>query len=152
MRQEFSEVVLVDGSGDEAWPVVSDIMTVLGWISIVGEAAVVEPGRAFRAVLQDRLGPFKLRADLVIEVDADAAARRIQAHAGGEDRQIGSRLTIDVELEVRETDGRTVVAVGGAYEVTGRPASLGAASIRKKAAKVLDEFLARVRADVGPDE
>jgi carbon monoxide dehydrogenase subunit G len=144
MRQEFSELVVVDGTPEAAWAAVGDITTILSWISIVGEAACVEPDRRYRAVLQDRLGPFKLRADLAIEVDAAAAARRIVARAEGEDRQIGSRLTVDVQLEVRVGDGGTAIAVTGAYEVTGRPASLGAGSIRKKASKVLGEFFTRV--------
>jgi carbon monoxide dehydrogenase subunit G len=144
MRQEFSEVVVVHEGPEAAWAAVGDITTVLGWISIVGEAECVEPGRRYRAVLEDRLGPFKLRADLAIEVVADASARRIVARADGEDRQIGSRLTVDVALEVGGADGGTAIAVTGAYEVTGRPASLGAGSIRKKASKVLGEFFARV--------
>jgi carbon monoxide dehydrogenase subunit G len=145
MRQEFSEVVPVDASPEVAWAAVGDITTVLGWISIVGEAVCVEPGRRYSAVLEDRLGPFRLRADLDIDVAADATARRIVARAEGEDRQIGSRLTVDVQLDVTERDGGSAIAVAGAYEVTGRPASLGAGSIRKKASKVLDEFFARVR-------
>jgi carbon monoxide dehydrogenase subunit G len=144
MRQEFSELVIVEGTPEAAWAVVGDITTVLSWISIVGEAQCVEPGRRYRAVLQDRLGPFKLRADLAIDVVADASARRIVARAEGEDRQIGSRLTVDVQLEVADGDGGTAIAVTGAYEVTGRPASLGAGSIRKKASKVLDEFFVRI--------
>ena len=144
MRQEFSELVIVEGTPEAAWAVVGDITTVLSWISIVGEADCVEPGRRYGAVLEDRLGPFKLRADLAIDVAAEASARRIVARAEGEDRQIGSRLTVDVELEVGERDGGTAIAVTGAYEVTGRPASLGAGSIRKKASKVLDEFFVRI--------
>jgi carbon monoxide dehydrogenase subunit G len=144
MRQEFSELVIVEGTPEAAWAAVGDVTTVLSWISIVGEADCVQPGSRYRAVLEDRLGPFKLRADLAIDAAADAPARRIVARADGEDRQIGSRLTVDVQLEVREGDGGTAVAVTGAYEVTGRPASLGAGSIRKKASKVLDEFFVRL--------
>ena len=81
MRQEFSEVVPVDASPEVAWAAVGDITTVLGWISIVGEAACVEPGRRYRAMLEDRIGPFRLRADLAIDVTAYAAARRIVARA-----------------------------------------------------------------------
>jgi carbon monoxide dehydrogenase subunit G len=144
MRQEFAESVAVEASAQDAWTVVSDIVTVLGWISIVEEAAAVEAGRRYTAVLRDRMGPFKLRADLAIDVEADAEGREIRAHAAGEDRQIGSRLTVDVRLKVDASDGGSVVDVSGAYEVTGRPASLGAASIRKKAGKIITEFFARV--------
>ncbi|HMJ36561.1 MAG TPA: SRPBCC domain-containing protein [Baekduia sp.] len=144
MRQEFAEVVVVGAPVEEAWRVVSDITTVLSWISIVEDVAVQEPGARYSAVLKDRLGPFKLRADLGISVSADEAARRIEARADGEDRQIGSRLAVDVRLVVREEEGGAVIDVSGAYEVTGRPASLGAASIRKKAQRILSEFFTSV--------
>jgi carbon monoxide dehydrogenase subunit G len=145
MRQTFSEVVVVDSTPQAAWAAVGEIQTVLSWISIVDQVVVVEPERRYGAVLQDRLGPFKLRADLTVDVTApDADARRLVARAEGEDRQIGSRLTVDVELEVRDDARGAAVAVSGSYEVTGRPASLGAGSIRKKASKVLDEFFVRL--------
>ena len=64
------------------------------------------------------------------------------ARAQGEDRQIGSRLIIDVRLELQEQGASSVLDVSGSYEVTGRPAALGASSIRKKASTILAEFFA----------
>jgi carbon monoxide dehydrogenase subunit G len=144
MKQDFSEVVDLAASPDAAWSAVAEVADVLGWIGIVDDVSTVEPGSRYGAVLQDKLGPFKLRADLAVHVRLDETARRIVARAEGEDRQIGSRLTVDVRLEIVRGDGGAAVAISGAYEVTGRPASLGAGSIRKKANKVLSEFFARL--------
>jgi uncharacterized protein len=149
MRQEFNERVEVASAPGEAWRTVGDIPTVLSWISIVGEVRELEPERRYAAVLVDRLGPFKLRADLDIDVLEREPGVRVRARADGEDRQIGSRLIVDVELAVRAADGGTEVDVSGAYEVTGRPATLGAGSIRKKASRILDEFFASVRTALG---
>jgi uncharacterized protein len=149
MRQEFHETVRLPGAPDAVWATVSDIPTVLSWISIVGAATEVAPPAQYAAVLEDRLGPFKLRADLRIAVQERREGELIRAHADGEDRQIGSRLIVDVELAVRAADGGTEVDVSGAYEVTGRPATLGAGSIRKKASRILDEFFASVRGALG---
>jgi carbon monoxide dehydrogenase subunit G len=146
MRQEFNERVEVAATPGEAWRTVGDIPTVLSWISIVGEVRELEPEQRYAAVLVDRLGPFKLRADLDIDVREREPGVRVRAHADGEDRQIGSRLIVDVALELRPDGDGTVLDVSGAYEVTGRPASLGAGSIRKKAARILDEFFARAGA------
>ncbi len=140
MRQEFQEIVRLASGREPVWATVSDIPTVLSWISIVGEAEEVEPERRYRALLEDRIGPFKLRADLDIEVGERVAGEVIRARGDGEDRQIGSRLIIDVTLALSEDGDGTTVDVRGSYEVTGRPASLGASSIRKKASKVLAEF------------
>jgi carbon monoxide dehydrogenase subunit G len=148
MKQDFSEVVDVGATPAAAWSTVEDIANVLSWISIVDDVATIEPGSRYTAVLQDKLGPFKLHADLGIDVHADETLQRIVARAEGEDRQIGSRLTVDVRLEITEHDGAATVSISGAYEVTGRPASLGAGSIRKKANKVLNEFFTRLGAEL----
>jgi carbon monoxide dehydrogenase subunit G len=142
VRQEFQETVRLAGSRNAVWRTVSDIPSVLSWISIVGGAEEVEPDARYRAVLEDRMGPFKLRADLDIAVQERVEGERIHARGEGEDRQIGSRLIIDVTLALRDSDDGTAVDVNGSYEVTGRPATLGAGSIRKKAQKVLAEFFA----------
>jgi uncharacterized protein len=151
MRQEFHETVRLQGSRDAVWRTVSDITTVLSWISIVGAAEEVEPDRRYRAVLQDRLGPFRLRADLDITIDERVEGSRIRARADGQDRQIGSRLIIDVTLALADGDAAVAVDVGGAYEVTGRPATLGAGSIRKKAATILSEFFANAERSLAGD-
>jgi carbon monoxide dehydrogenase subunit G len=140
VRQEFQETVRFSERREPVWATVSDIPTVLSWISIVGEAQTVEPGARYRALLQDRMGPFKLRADLDIEIGERVERELIRAHGDGEDRQIGSRLIVDVALALSDDGDGTAVDVSGAYEVTGRPATLGASSIRKKASKVLAEF------------
>jgi carbon monoxide dehydrogenase subunit G len=142
VRQEFQETVRLAAGADEVWRTVGDIPSVLGWISIVEGVAEVEPRLRYGAVLQDRLGPFKLRADLDIVVEERDEPRLIRARAAGEDRQIGSRLIIEVTMTLVAADDGTAVDVSGSYEVTGRPASLGAGSIRKKAGRILDEFFA----------
>jgi carbon monoxide dehydrogenase subunit G len=148
VRSEFHETVALTAERSAVWETVGDITKVLDWISIVGSADEVEPGQRYTAVLQDRIGPFKLRADLAIAVTEREEGRRIRAHAEGEDRQIGSRLNIHVLLDLREEGGASVLDVSGSYEVTGRPAALGASSIRKKANTILAEFFARAEREL----
>jgi len=140
VRQEFRETVRLVADRQAVWKTISDVPSVLSWISIVGCAEEVDPGHRYRAVLEDRLGPFRLRADLDVSVLERDEGRLVRARGEGEDRQIGSRLIIDVVLTLSEHDGATAVDVHGSYEVTGRPAALGAGSIRKKAARILAEF------------
>jgi uncharacterized protein len=142
MHQEFHETFQLDAPPAAVWAIMSDIPTVLSWISIVEKVEEVEPGERFGVVLADKLGPFKLRADLNVVVGEREAGKSIRARGDGEDRQIGSRLVIEVALVLEERDASTQLDVSGSYEVTGRPASLGAGAIRKKAANILAEFFA----------
>jgi carbon monoxide dehydrogenase subunit G len=147
MRQEFHETLTVAQPPEAVWAVVSRIPTVLSWISIVEQVEEIAPDR-YRVVLADRLGPFKLRADLEVGVTERVEPRSIRAHGDGEDRQIGSRLIVDVALELAELAEGTQLDVSGSYEVTGRPAALGAGSIRKKAATILAQFFAAADASL----
>jgi carbon monoxide dehydrogenase subunit G len=142
MHQEFHETIQLAAAPDAVWATVSDIPTVLSWISIVEAVETVEPDERFRVVLADKLGPFKLRADVDVVVGERETGTSIRARGDGEDRQIGSRLVIEVALALREQAGATQLDVSGSYEVTGRPAALGAGAIRKKAANILAEFFA----------
>jgi carbon monoxide dehydrogenase subunit G len=142
MHQEFHETIQLAAAPDAVWAIVSDIPTVLSWISIVEGVETVEPDERFRVVLADKLGPFKLRADVDVVVGEREVGTSIRARGDGEDRQIGSRLVIEVALALQEQAGATQLDVSGSYEVTGRPAALGAGAIRKKAANILAEFFA----------
>ena len=141
MRQEFHGTLQLPARADRVWEIVGDIPTVLAWISIVEAVEEVDQGR-YRVVLADKLGPFRLRADVDVAVAERVEGTLIRARGDGEDRQIGSRLIIEVALALEEQGAATAVDVSGSYEVTGRPASLGAGSIRKKAANILAEFFA----------
>ena len=150
MHQEFHGQMLQLPAGvDPVWAVVSDIPTVLSWISIV-ESVEESAAGGYRVVLADKLGPFKLRADVDVEVADRVEGKLIRARGDGEDRQIGSRLIIEVALALEAQEQGTHVDVSGSYEVTGRPASLWrAGSIRKKAAAILNEFFASAERSVG---
>ena len=88
------------------------------------------------------MGPFRMRADLDIQVGDVVEGRSISLRAEGEDRQVASRIAVDATLSIDGEGGGTgsKVAVQGTYEVTGRIATLGASMIRSKARKLLDEF------------
>jgi carbon monoxide dehydrogenase subunit G len=146
VRQEFFRTLSVPSPAERAWETVLDVSRVAGWISIVGSVQERTPLEHYTAVLVDRLGPFKLRADLEIRVLEVEGGRRLRARASGEDRQVGSRIVVDATLRLEEVPEGTSMEVAGAYEVTGRVASLGAGSIRKKAEGVLDDFFRNAEA------
>jgi uncharacterized protein len=148
MHQEFRDTLQLPARAGAVWEVVSEIPTVLSWISIVESVEETAPGSGYRVVLADKLGPFKLRADVDVVVTDREERKSIRARGAGEDRQIGSRLIIEVALVLEEQGEVTQVDVSGSYEVTGRPASLGAGSIRKKAADILVEFFAAAQRSV----
>jgi carbon monoxide dehydrogenase subunit G len=147
VHQDIARSALVASPRAQVWSALLDFQRVASWLSIVGEVREVERGRRYGAVLEDRVGPFALRADLAVSVTADEP--RLRVEASGEDRQVASRITAVVDLSLGDEDGGTRVSIGGGYDITGRIATLGAGAIRKKGDHVLDEFVERLTTALG---
>lgn len=126
------------------WDVLTDVQRVASWVTVVGEVEEIEHLARYRTVLADRLGPFKLAADLAVAVTDLDEPNRITLRADGEDRQVASRIQIDASMSLASDGASTTVDVTGRYEVTGRVATLGASMIKTKGEKILDEFFAAV--------
>lgn len=146
-RESFRREIAVETPPSETWKVVTDVPRLVSWISVLEEAEVIEPLARYRALLQDRLGMFSLRADLDIEVTEHAEPTRLRARAEGEDRQMGSRIAVDVDLELHPDGTGTRLLAEGTYEVSGRVATMGSSTIRRKADKIMDEFFTQLARD-----
>lgn len=148
MLQEFAKTIRLDASPDAVWAAVNDVHRVTSWISIVREVRDVDPPRRYAALLEDRLGPFAMRADLDLTVDI-REGRQLRVSAAGEDRQVASRIAATIDLAVEPDGAGTSLAVTGRYEVTGRVATLGAGAIRKKGDRILQEFFDNASKELG---
>jgi carbon monoxide dehydrogenase subunit G len=149
-RSTFHRELSVSSTPEQTWRTLTDVPQLVDWISIVEGAVELEPLARYEAVLMDRLGPFKLRADLDIVLSDVVPGQSLLVKASGEDRQVGSRLVVEVSMTMvpRGEDG-TNVSFGGFYEVTGRAASMGSGTINKKADKVMSEFFSAASASLG---
>jgi carbon monoxide dehydrogenase subunit G len=140
----FRREIKVSSDRDRCWQTLTNVGHVAGWVSIVGEVRENEPLKSYNAVLEDRLGPFKVRADLDITVSDVEEGYRLHAYAEGEDRQVRSQIVVDGDLRLEADDGGMRIVVAGTYEVSGRVATLGSSMIQTKAQKILDEFFENV--------
>ena len=148
MQQDFARTIRLDASPDTVWKAVNDVRRVASWLSIVREVRDVEPPRRYAALLEDRVGPFAMRADLELSVET-SDGRRMRVTAAGEDRQVASRIAATIELAVQPDGSGTSLEAKGRYEVTGRVATLGADAIRKKGDHILEEFFASASKELG---
>lgn len=148
-RSSFERVLEVGSAPEDCWRVLTDVPRVTSWVSIIEDAKEIEHLERYSAVLMDRMGPFRLRSDLDIKVGGYEAGRWIEVRAAGEDRQVNSRIAVEVRLSLEPTGNGTTIEVHGVYEVTGKVASMGTSSIRKKADKILQEFFSNAADTLG---
>jgi carbon monoxide dehydrogenase subunit G len=147
VQQDFAMTIGLDESPEAVWDAVNDVRRVASWLSIVREVRDVEPPARYAALLEDRVGPFAMRADLDLSVEREG--RRMRVSAAGEDRQVASRIAATIELAVAPDAGGSILDLKGHYEVTGRVATLGAAAIRKKGDRILQEFVDNAGRELG---
>lgn len=149
LYQDITKDVRLAAGAATVWDGLLDFERVASWLPIIHELREVEPLRRYTTVLQDKVGPFALRADLAVAVEVDAGARRLHVKAAGEDRQIASRISATLDVTVSDDGDGSVLAARGRYEITGRMATLGASAIRKKGEHVLEQFFSNAARDLG---
>lgn len=141
MRESVEREFAVAAARAAVWERLMEVPTVASWLPILHSVAEVEPLARYEAVLEDKVGPFALRADLGINVVALDEPVEVAVQARGEDRQVRSRIMIDAAVQLMEENPTlTRIHLSGSYEITGRVATLGAGVIRSKAAKLIDAF------------
>ncbi|MCU1492840.1 MAG: hypothetical protein JWO62_604 [Acidimicrobiaceae bacterium] len=139
----FERSIVAHHPPQSVWETLTDVALVASWVPIVEEFQEIERLSHYSAVLRDQVGPFRLRADLDVRLPEVLSLERVRLTASGEDRQVGSRISVDVTLAIEEREpGSTTITVVGSYEVTGRIATLGTGTIRRKADKLIEQFFA----------
>lgn len=150
MRESVEREFTVAADRAAVWERLMEVPTVASWLPILHSVAEVEPLARYEAVLEDKVGPFALRADLGIEVVALDEPVEVAVQARGEDRQVRSRIMIDAAVQlIEENPKQTRIRLSGSYEITGRVATLGAGVIRSKAAKLIDAFCTQAAHGLG---
>ena len=151
MFSEFAKTIQLTASPTVVWDAMLDVRRVASWLAIVRDVRDVEPPHRYTAVLEDRLGPFAMRADLEVTVET-RGDQAMHVAAAGEDRQVASRIAATIDLALAPSGAGTLVTVNGRYEITGRIATLGSGAIRKKGDKILEEFFSNLGRELGAGE
>ncbi len=148
--EKFARTLSVTTAPAQCWDVLTDVDRLAGWVSIVHDVQEITRLEKYTAVLQDRVGPFKLRADLDITADVVEPGRRIDIRASGRDRAMDTRIAVAATMALSDAgDGGTVIEIGGDYQVTGKAAGMGAGVIRKKADGIINDFFGSASRELG---
>jgi carbon monoxide dehydrogenase subunit G len=124
------------------WDVLTDVERVASWVEILHSVEEIKHLDTYKAVIESRVGPVRLKAPLDVDVTVEEPGVKAKIHAAGVDPQVKSSITIDVEIALAAgPDGGTHMALDATYSVLGKAASMGGGIIKKKADKVVNEFL-----------
>jgi carbon monoxide dehydrogenase subunit G len=140
--EKFERTVDLGRDIERCWSVLTDVEELVSWVDILHSAREVERLKSYTAVLESKVGPFNLKADLSISVDVIEDGTVVAVTAGGRDHAINSQIDIEGRLRLAPLpDGGTTLSVSGKYQVTGRATSLGAGIVRKKGDTAVKQFV-----------
>lgn len=146
----FARTLTVTTDPAQAWDVLTDVDRLAGWVTIVHDVQELARLEKYTAVLQDRVGPFKMRADLDITADVVDPGRHIDISASGRDRALDTRIAVKATMVLSDVAaGGTSIEISGDYQVTGKAAGMGSGVIRKKADGIINDFFTSAARELG---
>ena len=142
---QFQKEVEIAATREKVWNFIWDVDRFIACVPGCKEAKTIEAGKKYAATMVEKVGPFKVEFPTSIEVLEREELTRIKAQASGADNKIGSRMKVDLDVNLREQDGKTVLGFIASVDILGKLAALGHGIIKRKADQVLDEFAQAVK-------
>lgn len=142
---QFQKEVEILAPREKVWQFIWDVDRFIACVPGCKEAKTVEEGKRYTATMVEKVGPFKVEFPTNIEVLEREELTRIKAQASGADNKIGSRMKLDLDVQLREQGNQTVLSFVAGVDILGKLAALGHGIIKRKADQVLDEFAQAVK-------
>ena len=142
---QFEKEVEILAPREKVWNFIWDVNRFIACVPGCKEAKTIEEGKKYSATMIEKVGPFKVEFPTSIEVIERQELTHIKAQASGADNKIGSRMKLDLDVNLREQDGKTIVNFVAGVDILGKLAALGHGIIKRKADQVLDEFAQAVK-------
>lgn len=146
----FESELMLPGTPGAIWRLLLDVPRVAACVP--GCEAVEEetPRERYRALVKQRLGPFRLEAPLAIHLAEAREPERLRAVVSGRDRLTGTSISAELVVTLAPEDaGRTRLGLVTELQVGGRLAALGYSVIRGRAEEATAEFAERLRCALG---
>lgn len=135
-------------AGPEAvWALFWDIPTLASCIPGCASARALPEPQRYAAVVEVRVGRFKVEFELGIDVVETTERELIRARAQGRDRRTRSAMVSDLELRVAPGEaGGAQISLQNELQVYGRLGSMGHNVIQRRSEDLMDAFAANLRA------
>ena len=149
----FERHITLDVPRQAVWDFLWDMARLTPCIPGCTGVEVITPYQRYQATVQDRVGPFKVRVPLTIEVLAATAPERLVARASGKDSTVQSLVKVEVDLTLRETvPTSTLLQLSANVTVFGKLGTLGHSIIVRRGEAIMDQFATAIQAAVQHEE
>ena len=134
---------------EQVWQFLWQVERVAACVPGCSNVEVVEPQQSYRAVVSEKVGPFRVSFPLAISVTDTEPPRRLRVEATGRDAKVASSLKGVLDLRLSEQGaGQTEIAINADVAVLGKLGTLGQSVIIRKANENLDKLAACLKQEL----
>lgn len=142
----FEKQVTVDAPRQSVWAFLWDTARLAACVPGCDTVEEVEPYKCYHATVHDKVGPFKVKVPLVIDVLEATAPARLLARANGKDASVQSLLKVELDLALVEIDPqRTALQLHADVSVLGKLGTLGHSVIVRRGDAIFEQFATAVQ-------
>jgi len=142
---QFQKDVEIRAPREKVWNFIWDVDRFISCLPGCKDAKTIEEGKRYSATMVEKVGPFKVEFPTTIEVLEKEELTRIKAQASGADNKIGSRMKVELDVNLKGEGETTSLSFVAGVDIVGKLAALGHGIIKRKADQVLDEFAQAVK-------
>jgi uncharacterized protein len=141
----FEREIEIRSPKEKVWRFLWDVDRFIACVPGCKEAVTVEPGKSYTATMLEKVGPFRVEFPMKIDVLDSRELSYIKAQASGNDSKIGSRMKVELEVNLTGDGDQTKLALAASVDILGKLATLGHSMIKRKADQVMDEFAGNLK-------
>jgi carbon monoxide dehydrogenase subunit G len=145
---QFQGQLSIKAPHAKVWELFQNVERVAACIPGCQSTELLEEG-SYRAVLTEKLGPFRVSFDMKVRIDQVEHGRSIKASVTGEDRKLISTLRQTMQVTFQEIGAlETQLDFSTEVSIFGKIGSLGYGMIKRKADETMKQFGEAVRAQL----
>ncbi len=149
----FEKRVEVEAPRQDIWELLWDVPRVVRCLPGCDAAETIDPYQRYQATVQEKVGPFKIRISLDIEVVTNHPPEHLVAKANGRDGKLQSHIKIELDLTLHALEPqRTALNVQADVAVLGKLGTLGHSVIVRKGNDIVGQFATALQAELQAKE
>jgi carbon monoxide dehydrogenase subunit G len=143
---EFADAITLSATPARTWETLVDFRRIAACVPGCEDVEEVEPLARYRAMMRQRVGPFRLDVPLEIEIEGMTPGESSRARARGRDKLTQTAVNATLGVALAPEGGGTRLSFVTDLQVTGRVAALGHSVIKRRSEENFAEFARRLRA------
>lgn len=137
---KFESQTSVKCSKQALWSLLFDVTRVAALIPGCSDVEEIEPLKQYRALIRQKVGPFKFEMPCEIAVDEYQEMERVGITASGKDKKTATSALVQLIMNLTDANDAVNIDIDADIQISGKLATLGFPVVKKKCAEIFKEF------------